>query len=319
MTPRPVIIDTDPGVDDAMALLMALASPELDVVGLTTIFGNAETTVTTANAIWILEVAGRADIPVTAGASAPLAAPYLGPVPQVHGANGIGGTDPVTPAGSAAAGSAADALFAAVAKRPGEVSILALGPLTNLAIALDRHPSIVDLVAEVVVMGGNALVPGNATPVAEANINNDPEAADAVFGAGWPIVMVGLDVTHQVNLAATAIARITGGETPEAHLLAAAVPTYQRFFEVTNGLDGIYVHDPTAVAYLIAPDAFTTERWPLRVETESFSRGKTWPNLNNTDEAVLPAWNGRPLVQVCTGVDANQVLALVESRLGPPR
>jgi len=314
MEPRKVFVDTDPGVDDAMAILMALASPELDVVGVGTIFGNAATDVTTVNALRLVEVAGRADIAVARGESSPLAADYLGPVPQVHGANGLGDAPLDAPAATLQPLSAAELLYDAVAGAPGEVTILALGPLTNLAVALRDRPDITDLVDRVVVMGGNALVPGNATPVAEANINNDPEAADAVFGASWPVTMVGLDVTHRVNLTGAAIDRITGTDSAGGRLLRSAVPLYRRFFETTNGIDGIYVHDPSTVAFLLDPDAFTTRAWPLRVETESFSRGKTWPNLGDTDDAP-PAWRDRPAVEVCTDVDAERVVHLVEQRL----
>jgi inosine-uridine nucleoside N-ribohydrolase len=195
------------------------------------------------------------------------------------------------------------------------VTILALGPLTNLAVAVQQHPDLPGLVDHVVVMGGNALVPGNATPVAEANINNDPEAADLVFGAAWPVTMVGLDVTHQINLTGATIDRIVGTDSAGTRLLRAALPLYRNFFETTNRTDGIFLHDPSTVAYLLDPEAFTTQAWPIRVETESISRGKTWPNLGNTDEAAPPAWQGRPLINVCTDVDADRVLQLVEGRL----
>ncbi len=310
-----LIIDTDPGVDDAMALLMALASPELEILGLTTVFGNATTETTTANALTILEAAGRADIPVAVGATKPIASNYLGPVPQVHGANGLGGMTPTTPATSPIDEPAADFIHRTVTANPGQVTIVALGPLTNLAVAFDHYPDVCELVRQVVVMGGNALVPGNATPTAEANINNDPEAADLVFGAGWPVTMVGLDVTHQINLTGDAIDRITAPDTAPAGLLRSALPAYRSFFEQTNHIDGIYLHDPATIAYLLQPDAFTTQAWPLRVETESFSRGKTWPNLGDTDEAAPAAWQHRPLIDVCTGVNATQVAAAVEDRL----
>lgn len=312
---RKLIIDTDPGVDDAMAIFTALASSELDVVALTTIFGNAAIEVTTHNACVLLETAGRGDIPVARGEAAPIAGPYLGPVPHVHGDNGLGDADLSAAVASAVDGSAAELIASIVRADPGAVTLLALGPLTNLAALLERHPDVVDLVAEVVVMGGNALVPGNATPVAEANINNDPEAADAVFGASWRVTMVGLDVTHQVNLTSEALDRIAASDSPTGRLLAGAMPLYRNFYEVTNHIDGIFVHDPTALAVLIEPDAFTIDEWPLRVETQSFSRGKTWPNMGNTDEAVPAAWQGRPPVRVCTGVDGDRVAALVEARL----
>ena len=312
---RKLVIDTDPGVDDAMAILMALASPELDVLGLTTVFGNAGTEITTQNALRLLEIGGHRDIPVARGVDAPLTTAYLGPVPQVHGHNGLGDAPVAPPAGKPVDESAADFLWRQVRDHPHEVTLLALGPLTNLALALQKHAELEQLVDEVVVMGGNALVPGNATPVAEANINNDPEAADLVFGADWSVTMVGLDVTHQINLPGAAIDRLAAGDSATAGLLAAALPLYRGFFEATNSIDGIFVHDPTTVAYLLEPDAFVTEQWAMRVETESFSRGKTWPNLGNTDEATPAAWQGRPLVTVCTGVDAERVLGIVEGLL----
>jgi len=222
---------------------------------------------------------------------------------------------PTTPSTSPIDESAAAFIHRTVAANPGEVTIVALGPLTNLAVALNQHPDVCDLVRRVVVMGGNALVPGNATPTAEANINNDPEAADLVFGASWPVTMVGLDVTHQINLTGDAIDRITAPDTARASLLRGALPLYRSFFEQTNHIDGIYLHDPATVAYLLEPDAFTTQAWPIRVETESFSRGKTWPNLGDTDEAAPAAWQHRPLIDVCTGVDADRIAAIVEHRL----
>ena len=313
--PRKLVIDTDPGVDDAMAILMALASPELHVLGLTTIFGNASTDTTTQNALRLVEIGGNGEVPVARGADTPLTTPYLGPVPQVHGHNGLGDAPLPIPTHQPIEGPAADFLWRQVSAYPNDVTLLALGPLTNLALALQKYPELATLVEEVVVMGGNALVPGNATPVAEANINNDPEAADLVFGADWSVTMVGLDVTHQINLPGATIDRLAAIDSAPARLLADALPLYRGFFEATNGIDGIFVHDPTTVAYLLDPDAFVTERWAIRVETESFSRGKTWPNLGNTDEPTPAAWQGRPLVNVCTGVDAERVLGLVERLL----
>ena len=312
---KKIIIDTDPGVDDAMAILMAFASPEFDILGLTTIFGNAATAVTTRNALTLVETVGRPEVSVVAGASKPLESDYLGPVPQVHGVNGLGDAVLVPPTASIESDDAAGFIYATACANRGEVTLVALGPLTNLANALQRHPDLPDLVDEIIIMGGNALVPGNATPVAEANINNDPEAADLVFGAPWPVTMVGLDVTHTINLNGAAIERIITTGTAGARLLAGALPLYRSFFKSTNGIDGIFVHDPSTIAYLLDPDAFVTASWPIRVETESFSRGKTWPNLGDTDDAAPPAWRGRPTVTVCTSVDSDRVVALVEDRL----
>lgn len=312
MATRKIIIDTDPGVDDAVAILLALASSDLDVLGLTTVFGNAHTELTTRNALVLLEAAGRPDIPVAMGAAKPLVTDYLGPVPQVHGANGLGDAPLTTPTIEPIEAPASDFLWTTVAAHPGEVTIVALGPLTNLALALQQHPGIAELVDQVIVMGGNALVPGNATPVAEANINNDPEAADLVFGADWSVTMVGLDVTHEVNLTGEMLDRLGVGDSGTTRLLRDALPSYRAFYQVTfPGVDGIFVHDPSTIAYLLDPGAFTTQAWPLRVETESFSRGKTWPNMGNTDDPVPPAWQGRPTVDVCTAVEGARVTDLI--------
>ena len=310
-----VAIDMDPGVDDALALFVALASPELDVVGLTTVFGNAGVDVTTRNALILLDAAGRSDLPVIRGAAGPLASGYLGPVAHVHGANGLGDAPLQPPSRPSDPGEAAYWLHARAAERPGTLTVLALGPLTNLAEALRRHPGLPGIVRRVVVMGGNALGPGNATPAAEANVLNDPEAADAVFGAPWLVTMVGLDVTHRVNLRGADVDRVTAGARATHRLLAGALPLYRAFFERTNGTDGFYLHDPSAVAYLVRPDLFETSRWPVRVETEGFSRGKTWPSLGDTDDASPLPWRGRPRVSVCTGVDGPGVVDLVVSRL----
>jgi purine nucleosidase len=315
--PSKVVIDTDPGVDDALAIFLALASPgEIEVVGLTTVFGNAAVEVTTRNALHLLDIAGRTDIPVAAGACAPIAGNYLGPVAHVHGADGMGDGEPLpTPSRSTLDVTAAEFLCRTVAAQPGAVTILSVGPLTNLALALRLWPCLARNVAKVVVMGGNALVPGNATPAAEANMHNDPEAADLVFGAEWPVAMVGLDVTHKVNLTGREIDRITARGTPTARHIARTLPLYRAFFERTNRLDGIYLHDPSAVAYLIDPGLFRTEAWPIRVETQGMSRGKTWPSLGDTDDAAPAAWAGRPRVDVCIEVDAPRLIEIVLDRL----
>lgn len=308
------IIDTDPGIDDAIAIFLALASPELDVTGLTTVFGNCTVDVATRNALALLEIAGRPEIPVARGAAAPVATEYLGAIPHVHGEDGLGdGGELADPTGEPVGTSAAEFLCR---HAPG-ASILALGPLTNLALALRLRPDLDTLVREVVVMGGNALVPGNATPTAEANMVNDPEAADVVLGARWPVTMVGLDVTHKVVMTGAQVDAVTAPDTPPTRLLRSAIPLYRRFLERVSGLDGIYLHDPSAAAYLIEPALFRTERWPVRVETQGISRGKTWPNLGGTDEAAPAAWQGRPLVDVCVDVDAAGVVDLVSARLAP--
>jgi purine nucleosidase len=313
---RKIVIDTDPGVDDALAIFFALASPELEIVGLTTVFGNAAVEITTRNALRLLEIAGHDRIPVARGAAAPIAGTYPGPVPHVHGADGMGDCGDRPPSIQVIAKPAAEFLCATVAATPGEITILAIGPLTNLALALRLWPDIASRVERVVLMGGNALGPGNATPAAEANILNDPEAADIVLGAAWPVTMVGLDVTHRTNLRGREIERIGAPAKPVNRHLACALPLYRSFFERVNHLDGIYLHDPSAVAYLIDPTLFHTRSWPIRVETQGISRGKTWPSLGDTDDLAPAAWQGRPLLEVCTEVDSARLIELLVGRLG---
>lgn len=307
-----IIIDTDPGVDDTMAIFFALRSPELDVIGLTTIFGNVDTDLATANALRLLEIAGRADIPVAKGADHPLAGPFGGGVPFVHGDDGQGNVHLPPPASRAIREPAAEFIVDQVMSAPGEITLVPLGPLTNLALALRLEPRIAANVRQVVLMGGNALCPGNATPAAEANIHNDPEAADVVLGAEWPVTMVGLDVTHRVNMTPAHLDRYARADNALAQHISRIVPHYRAYFEQSYGIQGIYVHDSSAVAYTIDPSLFTVQRWPVRVETQGISRGKTWPG---NGERPLPPWQGRPLINVCVGVDADRLLEMELARL----
>jgi len=314
---RKIIIDTDPGVDDTMAIFFALRSPELDVIGLTTIFGNVRTDLATTNALRLLEIAGRTDIPVAKGADDPLAGPFKGPVPYVHGDDGQGNIHLPPPKMRPIDQPAAVFLIEQIMAAPGEITLVPLGPLTNIALALRLEPRIAHKVKEVVLMGGNALCPGNATPAAEANIHNDPEAADVVFGAGWPVTMVGLDVTHQVNLTPEHIARYSASSDPLAQHIARILPHYRAYFEKFNSnMRGIYVHDSSAVAYVIDSTLFETKQWPIRVETQSLSRGKTlhW-GLPDDYPMIPPAFKDRPRVNVCISVDAARLIALETGRL----
>ncbi|MHA1568894.1 MAG: nucleoside hydrolase, partial [Alphaproteobacteria bacterium] len=213
MTRTRLIIDTDPGIDDAMAILYAAAHPGLDLIGLSTVFGNVPVATATRNALFLAELAGLA-IPVAEGAAAPLVRP-LAPYPElIHGVEGFGNLPPARPAGRADRRPAAQYLTETAAAHPGEVTICAIGPLTNLAAALALDPALAGNVARVVVMGGAVACPGNTTPEAEANIFCDPHAAAAVLGAGWPLTLVGLDVTRQVHCTAgdfTGLARAAPG------------------------------------------------------------------------------------------------------------
>ncbi len=310
--PRKIIIDTDPGVDDSMAIFLALCSPELDVIGLTTIFGNVHTQLATTNALRLLEIAGRSDIPVAPGAADALAGPYEGPVPQVHGADGQGEINFPEPASKPLDMRAAQFIIEQLRAQPGEITLVPLGPLTNIALALRLEPRIAEWAREVVLMGGNALVPGNASPAGEANIRNDPEAADLVFGADWQVTMVGLDVTLRVRMTPSDIAEYAEHGNPMSRHIMRILPHYRRYFEANYDAKGIFVHDSSAIAYLLDPGLFKTRRWPLRVGIQGLGRGKTWPL---TGRQALPAWANRPLVNVCVDVDGPALVALAAERL----
>ena len=310
-----IIIDTDPGVDDTMAIYFALRSPQIDVIGLTTIFGNVDVDLATVNALRILEIAGRTDVPVVKGAHNPLTRPYSGPVPFVHGDDGQGNTYQDPPKSHIIDGTAAQYIVERIMGNPGEITLVPIGPLTNLALALHLEPRIADEVKEVILMGGNALCPGNATPAAEANIHNDPEAADLVFSAAWPVTMVGLDVTHQVNMNNNVLKSFGHTKDLLAEHISKIIGFYRDFSEMMNKINGIYVHDSSAIAFLLDRSLFETSKWPIKVDiSDGVGRGKTWPSIGDTDQegnsALLP-WKGRPKVNVCIDVEGEQVINLL--------
>ena len=315
MSPRKILIDTDPGIDDAMAIFYALASTELEVIGLTTIFGNAHTEVCTKNALGLLEIAGRSDIPVAAGAVRPLAMDYRGPADFVHGAGGQGDVELPPPAGAPLEVSAAQFIVDQVMAAPGEITLVPLGPLTNVALAALLEPRLGENLAGIVLMGGNAFCGGNASPAAEANIINDPEAADVVFGIDCPIVMCGLDVTEQTFMTSDDLAGIAQVDNPRARHLSRILPYYEAFYRGRHGVEGIFVHDSTTITHLLAPHLFTSVDQPVRVDCgQGVGRGKTWPARQLTDREN--AWSARRPVTLLTGVAAAAAIRLELGRLG---
>ena len=308
-TARRILIDTDPGIDDAMAIFYALASPELEVVGLTTVFGNAHTDVCTINALRLLDIAGRPDIPVAQGASRPLAMNYRGPVAFVHGDDGQGNVHLPPSTREAVPVHAAQFIIDTVMAEPDEITVVLLGPFTNMALAMLMQPDLTSFVKEIVVMGGAAFTSGNASPASEANILNDPEAADIVFGADCPITMAGLDVTHRITMTNDDLAAFGRAPGARAAHLAAIVPYYAGFYRDRNHVDGIYVHDSTTITYMLAPHLFTWKELPIRVDTgHSVCRGRTLPALHDSDEEG--PWQGRRAVRILTDVDARGAIAL---------
>lgn len=304
-----LIIDTDPGIDDAMAIFYALAAPQLDVVGLTTVFGNCHTDVCTTNALRLLDIAGRPDIPVAHGATRPLTGSYRGPADFVHGANGLGDVDVPPSLRAAVSTSAPQFIIDTVMANPGEITVVLLGPFTNMALAMLIQPDLTSFVKEIVVMGGAAFTHGNTSPAAEANVFNDPEAADIVFGADCPITMVGLDVTHQVQMSPADLDRLGGMPGHRPRFLRDVVQFYLDFHREYDALDGIFVHDSTTITYMLAPHLFSWEERPVRVDTgTSVARGRTVPALGRTEEEG--PWKGRRPVRILTGVDVRAAVEL---------
>ncbi len=307
--PKKIIIDTDPGVDDTIAICMALRSPEVEVIGLTSVFGNAPGAVTAQNALRLVELEGHGDIPVARGSDVPLVFPLEKLGTWVHGEDGMGNTHPPAPRGKPVEKSAAEFIVECVRAHPGEVTLVPVGPLTNLGLALRLDPGIAGLVKEVVIMGGAVSCPGNMTPVAEANIYHDPHAADLVMAAGWPLTLVGLDVTHKTVITPQLQQEIFRAENPAVRLIEKILPCYQKFFNDMYGLEGsIYTHDPSAVAYVIRPELFKTQSVPLFVETEGRCVGQTVADWKHQ-------WEERPQVKVCLEVDSQGVLELIKERL----
>ena len=313
MKPRAIVIDTDPGIDDAMAIAVALASPELEVVALTTTFGNHHVETTTANAQRVLDALGRPEVRVIPGAHRPLVRHGHAPATTVHGEDGLGDAGLPSPSRPPVAGvHAAVHLAELVRSRPGEITLVPIGPLTNLALALRLDPGIADLVAGVVVMGGAVRAPGNVTPVAEANIWNDPEAADIVLGASWPVTLLGLDVTRHLAADRSWLDGIGALDTPAARLVSDTAATYVDFHVATEGFDGIHCHDVATIVHLVRPDLVRTEPLAVRVVTTGLAAGQTIANvLGHRD----PSWAERPAVEVALGVDGGAVLDLVRERL----
>lgn len=313
---KKIIYDTDPGIDDAMALLFAHRSPAIDLVGITTVFGNARIETTTRNALYLRE-RFAIPAPVYRGAQRPLILAPAEPPDFVHGDDGLGNINAPAPDGVAGGGSAAAFIVDTVMANPGEISVVAVGPLSNLALALRMNPEIAVYLDQVVVMGGALGVnsfTGNVSPCAEANIASDPHAADIVFQAAVPLTMVGLDVTMQTLMDSQYMERIrvAGGEM--GAFIYDISRFYDKFHRETVGLDGFAVHDSSAVAYMINPELFTTVTGALRAVTEGIAIGQTI--LAPAATQFPPgAWDGVPHKQVCIDVDSQGLLDLYEATI----
>jgi inosine-uridine nucleoside N-ribohydrolase len=297
-----ILLDCDPGHDDAIALLLALASPELDLLGVTTVAGNQTLDKTTANAIRVLEFAGRAEIPVAAGADRPLVREqYV--AAYVHGETGMDGPD-LPPAQSAPIERhAVDFLADQIREHDGGVTLVPTGPLTNVALLLALHP---DARPERIVLMGGAIAEGNVTPAAEFNIWADPEAAARVFASGIDVTMIGLDITHRALFTSAHMGRLAGRV---GTMVTELLRFYGEFHKTVYNFDGSPIHDAVAVAYVIRPDLVETKHVNIEIDVESeLCRGRT----------VVDVWHrsGRePNAHAGVDIDAEGFLELLVQRL----
>jgi purine nucleosidase len=266
---RKIIIDTDPGQDDAVAILLALASPELDVVGITAVAGNVPLHLTEKNARKICELAGRPETNVYAGAARPLVR-QLVTAEYVHGKTGLDGPDLPEPTMPLQAQHGVDFIIETILSNPkGSITLCPLGPLTNIALALILAPEIAPKMREIVLMGGGFFEGGNVTPTAEFNIYVDPQAAEVVFKSGIPIVMMPLDVTHKALTSRARVERFRAMKTPVGDATAALLDFFERFDEQKYGTDGGPLHDPCVIAYLLKPELFKGRLCNVTIETAS--------------------------------------------------
>ncbi len=305
-----VVIDTDPGQDDAVAILLALASPEIEVLGITAVAGNVSLDLTSRNARIVCELAGRRDVPVLAGARHPLKRPLV-TAEHVHGRTGLDGPDLPDPTIPLAGRDAVGFLIETIRTEPaGSVTLCALGPLTNLALAMMKAPDIRGRIGRIVLMGGAYFEVGNITPAAEFNIYVDPEAAQVVFGSGVPLTVLPLDATHKALVTKARNDAFLALGSPVGRAVAEMTAFFERFDKEKYGSDGAPLHDPCVIALLLRPDLFTGRDINVEIETVSdLTRGMTvadWWRV--TDRAPNALFIG--------DLDAEGFFGLLTERLG---
>jgi purine nucleosidase len=320
--PKRVIIDTDPGTDDALAILLALNSPEVHVEAVTIVAGNVTEPIGLENALGITSLAGRCDLPVAGGARGPIHGTLV-VEPFWNGANGLGGAQLPASRCKADPRFGPDLIIDLVHKYPHEITLIPVGPETNIALAVLKDPSIVPLVKGVVLMGGS-ISGGNVNGASEFNVFCDPEAADVVFNAGWPVTMVGLDVTEITLMKNADVTELEKNAGPEAKF-AAAVARFQIGLYQGTGFGGGAIHDALAVGAVIDPSILRTKAMHVDVETAGrFARGETIGNRHGTVDKVIPAGDHfesvgvnpvQPNVDVAVGIDSERFLKFYVARL----
>jgi purine nucleosidase len=308
MTPKRIILDTDPGIDDSLAILLALASPELKLEAVTVTCGNCTTAQGTKNALGVLQMAGAAHVPVAAGAEVPLIQPLL-TAPETHGDTGLGYAQLPTLETAPVDQHAVDFLIERIMAAPGEMTLVAVAPLTNLALAIRREPRIVQAVKEVIIMGGAIRHEGNTTPLAEFNVYVDPHAAYIVYHAGMPITLVPLDVTYQCVLTQTDVDRLLMIDSPVTRFVAESTRFYMEFHDEYQGIQGCVINDPLALALIFAPDLVETRPLHVTVDLHSeVSLGKTMADFYNM-------WQKPPNMRVALQVQARRFIDLFVERI----
>ncbi len=321
-TPQRVIIDTDPGVDDAMAILLALNSPELKVEALTVVPGNVEAWQGLENALKIVSLAGRCDVHIAGGAQHPLNQKLI-TAQFWHGKNGLAGVELPKSTCTADLRFGPDLIIETVHRYPYEVTLIPIGPLTNIALAVSKDPSIVPLVKDIVIMGGS-ISGGNVNGAAEANIYNDPEAASIVFNAGWTVTMVGSDVGERTIITRKYLAELQAQHGPESDFVAKLADFYITRSE-NSGYPGAAMYDPLAVAAVIDPSLVTLKAMHVDVETKGeFTRGETVANRMGSNEnnvlhgdhyEIEGVIELKPNARVCLASDAERFLRLFTGRI----
>ena len=321
-SPVKVIYDTDPGVDDAMALYYALAHPGIDVVGITTTFGNVTVAQAAANALYLTAIAGRTQIPVTRGVASPMVRQIEVKFDFIHGADGLGNLPSrVATSNQMDPRPSAQFIVDMARAQPGQITLVAVGPLGNVALALQLEPQLARLLKEVIIMGGTVLEPGNVSPVAEANVWNDPHAADRVFTAGFKLTMVGLDVTHRVIVPVALVNAIADRQRNIAtDVLAHAVGFYANFYSNlyphVAEIHGCFGHDVLAFICLTNRELFTLQSGRVRVSLDGIAQGQTMMNRKPFIDYLQPGWGAdRPLTDVCMTIDAAACLEIFEQTL----
>lgn len=302
-----IILDTDPGIDDAMAIFFAFQSPDIEVLGLTTTYGNVPVEMSAQNALTLCELAGQ-DIPVTKGVAMPWVGPESSYAHFVHGDDGFGNIDFPPSSRELDPRSSAQYIVDMAHAYPGEITLVAIGPLGNLALALRLEPELPKLVKGVSIMGGAAFVPGNVTPVAEANIWNDAYAAEIVFGADWDLTMFGLDVTKTVSFPPEWLSELAQANNTLGGFVEKAAQFYMDFYQQESPRRQCFFHDAMPIAHLVDSSLFELTEGHARVATDPLNLGATIVAPENT--TTSPLWLNAQKIKVATKVDGERLQSL---------